>query len=340
MQFQVIIGNFVSQDFEPTSFVENTMQRARSNAAARQNLPHLIFPVNSFPIDEYLLSNVKNSLYKITYNIECSILHHAEIYEKISEKSQSYPILMESGLMNDPLILDEILSLFRFQSLISNSNNGEHISDNWQNEANVTKFTGNIKECLQTLSLGLSRAKSFNLGNFYELSPENLYQLTWRILATFEIIDGTIDPKLMDATHQWLERYNEAETIAASSGKLIYLLRNNPELSAEAFWEYRQINAPLFIALLQHESSLERSIILNILADRSPLLCAMLFRAVDMDKKLALENLSIIFEKQEVMNSNILAQISDEYMSVEPKAALQNLRDYSDLMRLRGEYYG
>lgn len=327
----------MSQDFEPTSFVENAMQRARSIAAARQNLPHLIFPVNSFPIDEYTLSNVKNSLYKITYNIECSILHHAELYDKIVDTSQSYPILMESGLLNDPLILDEILSIFRFQSLISNSNNGEHISDNWHNEANVTKFTGSIKECLQTLSLGLSRTKSFNLGNFYELSPENLHRLTWRILATFEIIDGAIDPKLMDATHQWLERYNEAETIAASSGKLIYLLRNNSKLGVEEFWKYRQINAPLFIALLQHESSLDRSIILNILTDRSPLLCAMLFRSVDMDKKLALENLSLIFEKQEIMNSNILLQISDEYMNIEPKAALQNLREWSDLMGTQSE---
>lgn len=325
----------MSQDFEPISFVENAMQRARSIAAARQNLPHLIFPVNSFPIDEYILSNVQNSLYKIVYNIECSIFHHAEKYEKITEKSQAYPILMESGLLNDPHILDEILSLFRFQSLISNGNDSEHISDGWKNEANITQYTGSIKECLQTLSLGLSRAKSFELGNFYELTPESLHRLTWRILATFEIIDGSIDPKLIETVHQWLERYNEAETIAASSGKLIYLLRNVAPLHAEEFWNYRQINAPLFIALLKHETALNHSIILSILTDRSPLLCAMLFRAVDMDKNLALENLSLIFEKQEVMNSNILAQISDEYMAVDPQAAMQNLREWSDMMGMR-----
>ncbi len=327
----------MSQDFEPISLVENAMQRARSITAARHDLPHLIFPASSFPIDEYLLSNVKNSLYKIIYNIECSILQHAELYDKIPSKSKSYPILMESGLMNDPQILDEIVSLFRFQSLISNSHNGEHISDNWRNEANVSQFTGSIKECLQTLSLGLSRAKSFELGNFYELSPESLHLITWRVLATFEIIEGSIDPKLMDATHIWLERYNEAETIAASSGKLTYLLRNNANLGIEAFWQYRHINAPLFIALLEYETSLNRSFILSILTDRSPILCALLFRAIDMDQKLAFENLSIIFEKQEAMNSNIFAQISDEYLSIKPSEALQNLRDWSDIMGTKSE---
>ena len=309
------------------------MQRARSIAAVEQNLPHLIFPINSFPIDEYLLSNVKNSLYKIIYNIECSILQHAELHEKISEKSQAYPILMESGLMNEPSILDEIVSLCRFQSLISNRNEGEHIADNWHNEANVSKFSGNIKESLQTLSLGLSRARSFDLGNFYELSPENLHLITWRILATFEIIDGAIDPKLLGATQLWLNRYNEAETIASSSGKLVYLLRNNLNLGVEAFWKYRHVNAPLFIGLLEHASSLNRFIILAILTDRSPILCAILFRAIEMDKTLALENLSIIFKQQEAVNNNIFAQISDEYLSVDPKFALQNLREWSDVMR-------
>lgn len=325
----------MSQDFEPTSFVENAMLRARSIAAARQTLPHLIFPVSSFSIDEFLLSNVKNSLYKIIFNIECSILQHAELHSKISEKSKSYPILMESGLLNDPLILDEILSLYRFQSLLSNSNNGEHISDNWQNETDIVKSSDIIKECLQTLSLGLSRAKSFELGNFYELSPENLHRLTWRILATFEIIDGAIDPKLMDATQNWLGRYNEAETIAASSGKLVYLLRSNPRIGIEEFWKYRSVNVPLFIALIEFETSLNRSVILSILTDRSPILGAILFRGIDMDKNLALENLSIIFEKQGEMNSNIFAQISDEYMSIEPKAALQHLREWSELMGLQ-----
>ncbi len=325
----------MSQDFEQISFMENAMQCARSLTAARRSLPYLIFPVNSFPIDEYLLSNIKNSLYKIIYNIECSILQHAEMYNKISDKSQAYPILMESGLMNDPVILDELLSIFRLQNLISSSDSGEHIADNWRNEANVSRFSGDIKECLNTLSLGLSRAKSFELGNFYELSPENLHLITWRILATFEIIDGAIDPKLMDATQDWLNCYNEAETIMASSGKLMYLLRNNPNLEIESFWRYRHINAPLFIALLEYKTSLNRSMILAVLTDRSPLLCALLFRAVDMDKNIALENLSIIFKKQKIMSSNIFVQISDEYLSVEPKIALQNLHEWSDIMRLK-----
>lgn len=308
------------------------MLRARSIAAARQTLPHLIFPQSSFTIDEFLLSNVKNSLYKIIFNIECSILQHAQLHDKISERSKSYPILMESGLLNDPLVLDEILSLYRFQNLISNSNDGEHISDNWRYEANVTKFSGVIKECLQTLSLGLSRAKSLKLGNFYELSPENLHQLTWRVLATFEIIDGAIDPTLMDMTQDWLGRYNEAETIAAASGKFIYLLHNDSKFNIEDFWTYTPINAPVFIALLEQQTSLNRTAILSILTDRSPLLCAILFRALDMDIKLALENLAIIFEKQEAMNSSILAQISDEYISISPQTALQHLRKWSDLM--------
>ena len=327
----------MSQEFEQSSFMENAMQRARGITSARQSLPYLIFPDNNFLNDEYLLSNIKNSLYKIIFNIECSILQHAGIYSKISDKSQSYPILMESGLMNDPLIIDELLSLFRLQNLISDSNDGEHIADNWRDKANVNQFPVAIKACLNTLSLGLSRAKSFELGNFYELSPENLHLITWRILATFEIIDGSIDSKLVEATQNWLNRYDEGETIAASSGKLIYLLRKTPNSGIESFWKYRHVNAPLFIALLEYETSLSRSIILAILCDRSPVLCALLLRAIDMDKKLAIDNLTIIFAKQEAVNCNILAQISDEYALVTPELAMKNLRDWSNTMRLKSE---
>lgn len=321
----------MSEDFRPSSFIEIAMQRARSIAAARQDLPHYIFPASSFPVDEHLLAGVKNSLYMLVFNIERSLLRQSLMTNRILDRSNAYPVLQKSGLLNDPIILDHALSLFRFQSLIMKKDTEKSPSYYVADIMLQNHSDHRVRSCVEILSLGHSRFHSLGLGNFFELSPEDLHRLAWRIVATFEITDGQIEQQMMEGATKWLSVYDEAETISASAGKLIYLLRSDDQFELDYYWKFTSNNAALFIALLENESGLQRQIILNILTDRSPILCGLLFRAIDMDRELALANISTIFDHKNKANGNITIQIANEYDDITPNFAMNKLQEWTEI---------
>ncbi len=305
------------------SFEESALLQARNLSAARSDLPHYIFPKSNFSVDEHLITSVKNSLYMMVFNIERSILRHSSMENRIMDRSLSYPILIESGLLNDRNIIDAALSLFHFQKLfLNNSDIYAELPEKLTQHENIK-----VRNNVQTLSLAHSRFKSLELGNYYELPPEDLQRLSWRIVATFEVIDKTIDTAMIDATTRWLEAHSEAESITASSRKLIYLLRDE---DVSEYWQFKPEYAALFVALLEQEISVDRHVIITILADRSPLLCALLFRAVNMDLSLALDNILKIFQHNDKNDHNqFIAQINDEYLNISPAEACEKITQWS-----------
>lgn len=328
----------MSKDFEPTSYVDLAMQRARSISFARQDLPHLIFPASNFPIDEHLVAGVKNSLYMLVFNIERALLRKSSLTSKIADKSHAYPILLESGMMNDNAILDLALYLFRYQNLrfTGQNNNGQN---NNVEPMLINKLIGRdddeMQKCLNIMALGHSRFQSLGLGNYFELSPETLHVLTWRIVATFEIIDGKLHPDMLTATHQWLSEYDEAETISSSAAKLIYLLGKEPDFDNRPLLTYKAGYAALFIALLSKMAKINRYAVLNILTDRSPILSAILFRAIDMDRELALLNIAEIFNNRDGGGkSNNIMQIASEYEAISPQTAQKKMDDWSAMISI------
>lgn len=326
----------VSEGLVPISFVDLAMQRARGLASARQDLPHLIFPASHFPIDEHLVSAVKNSLYMLVFNIERAILRQSSMTDKIGDMSKSYPILLESSLLNDSKILDMCLSLFHYQSLYFSSGKDEMTS---AAQEYLTSFNDpKIEQSLKIMALGHSRLKSLTLGNYFELSPEVLHLLTWRIVATFEILYGEIHPELVKGVNIWLSQYDEANSIASSSGKLIYRLNKQKDFDAHQILDFHAADAGLFIAMIAQLTQIDRHIILNILTDRSPILAALLFRAIDMDKSLALHNISKIFKAEENDLQNIIyLQIAKEYHNIKPEMALQKLSHWSSKISSKDE---
>lgn len=321
----------MSKDFGPTSYVDMAMQRARSISAARQDLPHLIFPKSSFPIDEHLIAAVRNSLYMMVFNIERSILRKSLMTNRIADTSHAYPILLESGLMNDSAILDTALYLFHYQNLRFTAKGGDYGPTPIRELVDRDDIA--LQKCIETMALGHSRLQSLGLGDYFELSPESIHVLTWRIVATFEILDGELHTDMLAATHDWLSAYDEAETISSCAGKLVYLLGKEANFENAKLLTYKTGNAALFIALLSKLSKIDRLAILNILTDRSPILSALLFRAVDMDRDRALLNISKIFSgRTNDTHNNIIIQIASEYEMISPRAAAGYLREWSMML--------
>lgn len=308
------MGKTVSKNFGSHSFAESAMLQARNISAARSDLAYFIFPKNSFPVDEHLIASVKNSLYMMVFNIERAILRHSVMHDRIEDTSLSYPMLAEAGLLNNNKILDTALSLFHYQKLSKNSDINIEFSDKLMNHEDL-----GVKNCVQILLLAHSRFHSLGLGNYFELPPEVMQNLVWQIVATFEIIDGYIEPALIEGTSQWLQSYSEANTIAVASRKLVYLLRNE---NLQEYWKFEPASSALFIALLERNTSLDRDIIINILADKSPILCALLFRAVDMELSHAIDNIMRIYYCYDDSNYNqFISQIYDEYLNISPSEA-------------------
>jgi len=324
----------VSDKVGLTSFVDIAMQSARDLSAARQDLPHYIFPSSNLLIDEHLIASVKNSLYMIVFNIERSILREALLSDKISKKSLSYPILMESGLLNNADIIDAALSLYNYHNLILKD--GGVQKPLWNNDF-LKHNDEKIDTIIHKFSLAQSRFNSLTLGDYYELRPETLHQLIWQIVATFEIIDGEIQTSIIDAANNILSQYDEADTIASSTGKLIYYLRSS-NINLDKFWNYKSSYAAIFIALLEYESSLDNRMIMKILNDRSPALSALLFRSVDMDIKTAIDNILYLYstDKDEVQN-NLISQIADEYLFIKKIDAQQILKNLEREMTLNSD---
>jgi len=337
----------MSDAFRHISLVELAMQRARAITHARMDLSHFIFPAQHPLIDEHFVAGVKHSLYMVVFNIERALLRAANMDTRIGDKSLSYPMLYESGLLNDQKILDASISLFKYHNL---RNQGElqlkHSSpagdkalpilvgkacDYYAQHEDV-----NVRECAKTLSIAESRSHSLKSGDFYELDPEDLHRLTWRIVATFEIIDTKIEPGLIEAAAQWLERYKESDTLTASVGKLIYLLKSNDDEKIEGYWNYSIENVSIYIGLLENVTMIERHNIINILTDRSPSLSALLFRAAGLEKPQAMHNiLSLYSDDNDQIESNIIAQIADRYLEVEPAIALQKIQEWASNEYLR-----
>ena len=245
-------------------------EHARDVHALCNDVAAITFPsAIASPTDE-LISAVRAKLIAVVSDIEDRLLGRAKM--AATGLPGTWPLLTQSGFLREPDLVDFMLARVAEDRLSGKIESTPRLVVELLDHAD-TGVAGAAQALLAADSLHRhARGMSYKA-----MRPELLYQLCWRVVASFEVASGVRDAKVLENARSLLSEYDESQTVQPASRKLAHFLGDegladllNPQRSG----------LHLYVAVLASRLDIDHDQVLRLMDSSSIAPLAVMLRAV------------------------------------------------------------
>ena len=203
----------------PEDAVTLAADQVLATHALRDDLMAVLFPRGGALPSELLQSRVKLKLQALTSGIERALLPQS------AEKSRSWSLLAESGLLREPVLIDFALSRIGEDKLLQNMKIATGSSILGQLPvALLGQDNDRLSEMARKLLHAEQKAASDDNQLFQRLDSETLHLLCWRVVAALLESKAAENERLSEAAHTLLSAHDADLNPSAIARKLVFFL--------------------------------------------------------------------------------------------------------------------
>ncbi len=249
----------------------------------------MAFPTGHMRPTEEMLSSVSGTLRNLVLGIENVIL------EREADLQLSCPVswnmLMQSGFLRDHALIEFALAMFanvRLNAHITERGN-TRLFDQLPAQllVNNNPLLSSAAQSLLTSETQIRRSPELA---YQQLNSELLHQITWRIVAVLQVINGEKNAAHVARTKAFLANHDEATSLRSAARKIVYFLQksNDGDLFQPA-----ETGIAIFVAALAASTGLDHDHVLRLADNHSSAPLALMLRASGVSRESAMETICL-----------------------------------------------
>jgi hypothetical protein len=250
----------------------------------------MAFPIGHKPPTEEMLAAVASILRNLVFGIENEILNREQ--NKQPTLPLSWSILMQSGFLRDPGLIDFALAMF------ANAKLNSHIAARGSTRAFdqlpallLVDSNPMLSSAAQALLASETQIRRSPEHIYQQLSPELLHRITWRIVAVLQVINGEKHIGHISRSKDFLADQNETTSLRASARKIVYFCHQSQKAIP---FKPAETGVAIFAAMIESATGLDHDHVLRLLDSHSSAPLALMLRACAVTRETAMEVICLI----------------------------------------------
>ncbi len=294
---------------------------ARDDADMRDDIIAMLGLKARMRPSDQLMAFIENALIEIVRSIENTLL---DVRSETKEYPQTWPILVRSGLITDPKLIDFMRARFaEYRLSLALAKNGQRADQGHMIHSLLEDSDPEIAETAKHL-LGAENYIANGIVAISSLRAEQAHMLIWHVVAALITLEAMPSKELQARAKDYLLRHDERENGEFLARKLLNLLSDDP-LSDINYIDKTGVN--LFFTSIATTLDMEKDHLLRLADNVSILPLAIILAAAQFPKESALEivcNLkSFDFKPAEI------ALLETEYDNIDAQDARRQLKNWS-----------
>jgi hypothetical protein len=244
----------------------------------------MAFPNGHLVPSEELLASVGAKLRAIVIAIENRVKSEIDPAPMITP--YSWDILVKSGFLREPALIDFLLARYAEDRLLARiAQNGDCDTGEQLPAKLINHDDALICETAQSvLASETIGRKSLKL-LYCEMSPEQLHQLVWRIIAALQISSGARNDDHINAAKAMLASYDEGQIGKVAARKLVHFIRAEYQSQLA---DPQQAGLTLFVSFLASKTQLDHDHVLRLIDSHSSAPLAIMLRMCGLPREEAM----------------------------------------------------
>ncbi len=286
----VLTDNIMEPTLQNQTPCEDDLQKAASYFARDAqaqciDVSAMAFPAGHKSPNEEMLSAVALKLRYLILGIENAVVSDQEVVQ--SGAPQSWNLLLHSGFLKEPVLIDFILAQFASERLTARilENGNTRLVDQLPAQL-LSDSSLPIADAAQALLASetlLRRSPEFI---YQQLSSELLHQTTWRVVAALQILTGKKNAEHISNSKKLLSNHDEGNSVRAAARKIVHFLAGRAESTTV---DPAKSGVAIFAASLSAQTGLDHDHIIRLIDGHSSAPLAMMLRACDLPREQAME---------------------------------------------------
>ncbi len=286
---------------------------ARDVDALCQDVASIILPSAVHTPSEATISAVSVKLLQIVRDIEAKL-------KFASPESITGPLLVQSGFLREPDIVDFALARVAEDNLIARLGGGiSQLAVELLDHPDIS-----IAEAAQALLAADSLHLRSQGRSFLTLPPELLYKMCWRIVAALELLSESRSDEVIHNARALIASYDEARTAPASARKIVHFLGDTHRASLS---NAHHAGIHIFVTHLSAGLNIGHDHILRLIDFESAFPMMVMLSAAGLSKDAALQ--AMIDLRAQILSPREAALFADEYVHLIPEIARAQLSNWT-----------
>jgi hypothetical protein len=286
----VLVDNIMEPTLQNQTPREDDLQTAASYFARDAQAQCIDVSAMAFPIghkspNEEMLSAVAVKLRYLILGIEKAVVSNQDIVQ--SSVPQSWNLLLHSGFLKEPILIDFVLAQFASDRLTARvlENSNTRLVDQLPAQL-LSDSSLLIADAAQTLLASETHMRRSPEFIYQQLSSELLHQTTWRVVAALQVLTGQKNEVHISNSKRLLSNHDEGNSVRAASRKIVHFLTGREE---NAVLNPAKSGVAIFVASLAARTGLDHDHILRLIDGHSSAPLALILRACDLTRETAME---------------------------------------------------